>query len=77
MLDWLYEHFHFWGSLFFLWSIFFMIIFWLAGMAGIMLLPPTKTRTLKLIVGIVIPPFTVAWMIYDMFQQKKALKNYN
>jgi hypothetical protein len=75
MLDWLYEHFNFWGSLFFLWSAFFMIIFWLAGMAGIMILPPKRTKTIKLIIGVLFPPFTVGWMIYDMFQQKRALKN--
>jgi hypothetical protein len=75
MLDWLYEHFNFWGSLLILWFGLFMIIFWLAGMAGIMILPPKRTKTLKLVIGVVFPPFTVAWMIYDMFQQKKALKN--
>lgn len=74
MLDWLFSRFDFWGTLILLWSILVMIIFWLAGMAGIMILPPKKSKTLKLILGFIFPPFTVFWMIYNMFQQRIALK---
>lgn len=74
MLDWLYNRMGFWPTLLFLWGVFVMIVFWFAGMAGIMLLPSKKSKTFKLIFGVLVPPFTVAWMIYDMFQQRKAMK---
>lgn len=74
MLDWLYENLGYWPTMFFLLSVFVMIIFWLAGIAGIMLLPPSKGKTIKLVLGVVIPPFTVAWMIYDMIEQRRVLK---
>lgn len=74
MLDWLFSRLDFWGTLILLWSILVMIIFWFAGMAGIMLLPPKKSKTIKLTLGFIFPPFTVAWMIFDMFRQRRALK---
>ena len=75
MLDLLYEQYGFWLSLLILWSTLVIIIFWFAGIAGIMLLPPNKTKSIKLIFGIAFPPFTVVWMILDMFQQRRALKS--
>lgn len=74
MLDWLYARLDFWLSLLFLWSVLVMIIFWFAGIAGIMLLPAKPSKALKLFFGLLFPPFTVGWMIFDMFQQRRMLK---
>lgn len=76
MIKWLYNEFGFFGtgvvsSLFLL-----LFVLWIAGLAGIGTLPDAeKSKKVKMLLAIFIPPYPMIWLVYDIFRQKKALRS--
>lgn len=74
MLKWLYASLGFWGSVFFTLTAFVLFIFWIAGMAGISTIRSTdRSKSMKLLLSVVVPPYPIIWLLVDMYQHKKRL----
>lgn len=78
MLQSFYEHFGFFGALGLAIGLFLFIILWMAGIAGITL--PfdggrKKGHTWQIVVAVLVPIYPVAWLIVDMYMQKKSMKD--
>lgn len=75
MLETLYNYFGFVGALIVSLSVFFFLIFWIAGVAGICEHAEKDTpHKFLLFLAIVIPLYPVIWIILDMIKQKRELK---
>jgi integral membrane sensor domain MASE1 len=75
MLKWSYLHFGFFGTIFLALFLFLSFIVYVAGLAGIADSQDDKSKNIKLIIGIFIPVYPVIWLIFDMRNQRKALKS--
>lgn len=76
MLKWSYLHFGYFGTLFLALFVFLLFIAYMAGIAGISILPDdSRSKNIKLIIGVIIPPYPVLWLIMDIYRQHKALKS--
>lgn len=76
MLEWIFDLLGFWGSVFASLTAFILFIFWIAGMAGISDDKGTDySKTIKMILSVVFPPYPVIWLIIDMVQHTKRLKS--
>ncbi len=76
MLKWSYLHFGFFGTVFLALFMFLLFIMYLAGIAGISILPDgDRTKNIKLILSVLIPPFPVIWLFIDVYRQHKAIKS--
>lgn len=73
MIKSFYSTFGFIGALIVALLSFIYIIFWFAGLAGILKQPDTPKRTLRLIIGILFPPYPFIWLIVDMVKQYRFL----
>lgn len=78
MLQSFYHNFGFFGALALSLFLFFFFILWMAGMAGITL-PydggKKRGNNWQIVVAVLIPIYPVAWLIYDMYQQRKFMIN--
>jgi hypothetical protein len=74
MIQSLYLDFGFLGALFLLILIFFCFVFWVAGISGLADQKKSKKPNLKLVMSILVPPFPILWLIYDMYRQNRRLK---
>ncbi len=75
MLQWFYTEFGFAGSILISLFLFLCFIFWFAGLAGIAgLSEKNATKNMKIIMGVLIPIFPIAWLIYDIRRQHKVIK---
>jgi len=74
MLQTFYENFGFFGALILSLGLFSFFIFWIAGIAGISQLPDSKSKLYKLVVGAIIPPYPIIWLIIDIFRQRKRMQ---
>jgi hypothetical protein len=79
MLEWIFDLLGFWGTVFASLTAFILFIFWIAGMAGISDSDNVTdyTKTVKMVLSIVFPPYPVIWLIIDMIQHNKRLKSDN
>ncbi len=75
MIQWFYSELGFAGTILVALLIFILFILWLAGIAGIVALRATNTtRSLKLVLGVLLPPFPIGWILWDMRRQHKIIK---
>lgn len=75
MIQWFYTELGFAGTILIALFIFVLFILWLAGIAGISGLPASnRTRTSKLIMGVVLPPFPIFWILMDIRRQHLIIK---
>jgi ABC-type polysaccharide/polyol phosphate export permease len=74
MLENLYQTFGILGSLAVALVIFLLIIFWVAGIAGITSNNKQDGAIGKLILCVLFPPYPIIWLITDMSRQYKAMK---
>jgi hypothetical protein len=77
MLQSFYENFGFLGALFLAVFMFIFFIFWMAGMAGITLPYDggrKKGHNWQIALAVFVPIYPVAWLIYDMYMQRKYMK---
>ncbi|HKL19259.1 MAG TPA: hypothetical protein VJ905_09840 [Halalkalibaculum sp.] len=74
MLQTFYNNFGFFGSICLAFLGFLIFIFWIAGIAGIAQLPEEKNKNMKLVVSALFPPFPFIWLFYDMYRQKRLMK---
>ncbi len=74
MIESLYTGVGFFLALIILFVGFGVFVFWIAGLAGISELPESKNRTIKLIIGILFPPYPFCWLIYDIYRQYKLMQ---
>jgi len=77
MLKSFYSSFGFIGALVVALLAFIFIIFWFAGLAGILKQPVSPGRKIRLILGILIPPYSFLWLITDMVKQYRVLHHEN
>ena len=75
MLKWSYFHFGFAGTIIFAFILFVFFIFYVAGLAGIVDQPNDPQKNTKIILAIIVPPYPIIWLFYDMYKQGKALKS--
>jgi ABC-type polysaccharide/polyol phosphate export permease len=73
MLENLYQTFGIFGSLIVALIIFLLIIFWVAGIAGLTDRSQRATKTWQIVLSVLFPPYPVIWLIYDMIRQYKAM----
>jgi len=73
MLENLYQTFGIFGSLVVALIIFLLIIFWVAGIAGLTDRSQRAIKTWQIVLSVLFPPFPVIWLIYDMVRQYKAM----
>lgn len=77
MLQSFYESFGFFGALFMAILLFLLFIFWVAGIAGITL-PydggQKKGNSWQIILAVLIPIYPIAWLFYDIYQQRQNMK---
>jgi len=73
MLENLFQTFGILGSLAVALLIFLLIVFWIAGIAGIISNSKQDGYIGKLILCILVPPFPVIWLITDMTRQYRAM----
>jgi len=73
MLENLYQSFGILGSLLISLSIFILIIFWVAGIAGLTDSSQRNIKTWQIILSVIFPPFPVGWLIFDMIRQYKQM----
>ncbi|TYP95223.1 hypothetical protein LX73_0519 [Fodinibius salinus] len=74
MLHSFYNSFGFIGSILVAMFIFLCFIFWMAGIAGISQLPPSKKKSTKLFCSVIFPPYPIIWLFVDMFRQKSLME---
>lgn len=71
MLETFYNTFGFVGAFLISFLLFLFTIFWLGGIAGISQKRGSSTRRrIQLVVAVLIPPYPLFWMIWDMIQQR-------
>jgi hypothetical protein len=77
MLQSFYNNFGFFGALALAVSLFFFFILWMAGVAGITI-PydggQKRGSTWQVVFAIIFPPYPVIWLIFDMYLQRKYMK---
>jgi hypothetical protein len=73
MLENLYQTFGIFGSLIISLIIFILLIFWVAGIAGLTDSSQRSVKTWQIILSVIFPPFPVGWLIYDMIRQYKQM----
>ncbi len=73
MLENLYQTFGIFGSLIVSMIIFLFIIFWVAGIAGLTDRSHRTIKTWQIVLCVVLPPYPVAWLVYDMIRQYRAM----
>lgn len=75
MIQWFYTELGFAGTILVALFIFVMFILWLAGIAGISGLPESnRSRTTKLFLGVLLPPFPIGWILWDIRRQHRIIK---
>lgn len=77
MLQSFYDNFGFFGALALAIFLFVFFIFWMAGLAGISL-PydggQKRGNKWQIIVAVLIPIYPVVWLIFEMYLQRKYMK---
>lgn len=73
MLENLYQTFGIFGSLVVSLIIFLFIILWVAGIAGLTDRYKRNIKAWQIVLCVVLPPFPVAWLVYDMIRQYRAM----
>ena len=75
MIRSLYEQFGFFPSLFITTFMVVFIIFWLAGIAGILTNPDRKNTVgiFTIALCVIVPPFPAIWLIFDMIRQYRKI----
>ena len=73
MLENLYQTFGIFGSLIVALLVFLFCIFWVAGIAGLSDDTRHKIKTWQIVIGVLFPPFPVAWLVYDMVRQYREM----
>lgn len=75
MLQTLYNYFGFTGSLLLAFLLFLFFIFWMAGVAGICLQKKHSNQQFVYVgLAVMIPVYPVIWLIVDMIEQKRDLR---
>lgn len=74
MLETFYNNFGFLGSISLAFGIFIGFIFWMAGVAGLSQLKPSRSKTIKLIFSVFFPPYPIIWVFIDMYRQSQLMK---
>jgi hypothetical protein len=73
MLENMYQNFGIFGSLVISILVFLLVVFWIAGIAGITDAFPTKTKYAKIALCVLFPPYPITWLMLDMIRQYKAM----
>lgn len=73
MLQTFYNNYGFVGSIAIAMLIFLSFIFWMAGVAGISQLPPSRKKNIKLFCSVIFPPYPIIWVFIDMYRQKQLM----
>ncbi|HBQ59503.1 MAG TPA: hypothetical protein DD671_07710 [Balneolaceae bacterium] len=76
MLQSFYENLGFFGALFTALLLFFLFIFWMAGIAGITLPYDggrKKGNNWQIIVAVLFPPYPILWLLLDIFMQHRHM----
>jgi hypothetical protein len=73
MLENLYQSFGIVGSLIISLTVFMLLIFWVAGIAGLTDSSQRSVKTWQIILSVLFPPYPVGWLIYDMIRQYKQM----
>lgn len=74
MIEVLYSSVGFFLSLVIMFVGFGVFVFWIAGLAGLSSLPESDNKNIKLIIGILFPPYPFCWLIYDIYNQYILMK---
>ncbi|MEX0772056.1 MAG: hypothetical protein WD038_02755 [Balneolales bacterium] len=75
MLQWMHGEFGLVGSLIMAYILFIFFIFWIAGLAGINESKYSDdTKMNMLIIGIIVPPYPILWLIKEIYRQNRVLK---
>lgn len=74
MLQTFYNNFGFFGSIFISFTGFMFFIFWMSGIAGILEYSKPSNRIYKLILAVLIPPYPIGWLIWDIYHQRKMMQ---
>jgi hypothetical protein len=76
MLQWLYAELGFFGSILLSLFLFVAFIFWFSGLAGIAgLQDSNRTKNTKILVAVIFPPFSIGWLLYDIYRQHRVMKS--
>ncbi|MEX0780490.1 MAG: hypothetical protein WD491_12305 [Balneolales bacterium] len=75
MLQWMHGEFGLIGSLILSYILFILFIFWISGLAGINESRNSDEKKFyMLIVGILLPPYPILWLISEIFRQHRILR---
>lgn len=74
MMEKLYQTFGIFGALVVSMLFFMLLIFWVAGLAGMTDAREGPRNPLLLVVAALVPPVPVVWLVMDMVRQYKAMK---
>ncbi|MDR9446144.1 MAG: hypothetical protein RI519_00230 [Balneolaceae bacterium] len=76
MLEALYQTFGFPLALLLSFSVFLLVILWLAGLAGLVISQQEEhtSRPLSVVLGVLFPPFPMGWLIWDMIQERRRYR---
>lgn len=75
MLETFYNNFGFVGSLIIAFVGFILVIFWIAGIAGLTVAVKGERKNLIIAMIVLFPPFPLLWLFYDMFRQKQRMQS--
>ncbi|MDX1618718.1 MAG: hypothetical protein R3224_08025 [Balneolaceae bacterium] len=74
MLQTFYNNFGFVGSLAIAFGGFMFVVFWMSGIAGICYEENGRYKTARIILSALFPPYPFFWVLYDMYEQRKRMK---
>lgn len=74
MIESAFHTFGFFGTLFLVLLGFTVIIFWVAGIAGIADLPESRKKNIQLVVCIFFPLYPFFWVLYDINRERKLMQ---
>lgn len=76
MLQALFETFGFPLALLLSFVTFVLVIMWLAGLAGLIISQQEEhtSRPLSILIGVLIPLYPMAWIVWDMIQERRRYR---
>lgn len=78
MMQWFYTELGFAGSILFALFVFVCFVLWLAGIAGISGGDNARRhRNVKLLLGVLVPPFPILWILWDIRRHRRIIKGYD